>query len=335
MFVRQILSLVLVLCFCLQAKAEDVVKVGMLKLVSSAPLFIGMEKGFFQQEGIKCEPIYFSSAQPISTALASKDLDVAATGITAGLYNLIGSKIKMRIVADKGREKQGFRLTAIMISNEEWQKGTKKLSQLRGAKIGVTQIGSTFHYILGRLLEMEGLSLGDVEVVPMGGLKNVMDAITSNQIQAGFVVQPYVSLMEENGKGKVLLWVSDKVNYQIAAIVYGEKMLSNNPLGTAFMRAYIKGTRYYYDNALLPVQENRVEKAEEIISIIEKYTGVNKELIRKGLNYNDPEGKLDLEDISTQLDWLYKQGLLKYNLKVEDVVDQTFIEGILKTSTKR
>jgi NitT/TauT family transport system substrate-binding protein len=40
------------------------VKVGVLKLTSSAPIFIGVEKGFFQEFGITPELVYFQAAHP-------------------------------------------------------------------------------------------------------------------------------------------------------------------------------------------------------------------------------------------------------------------------------
>ena len=61
------------------------VSLGMLRLTSSAPLFIAMDKGYFKEEGIEIEPQWFDAAQPIAVATASSKVDVGATGITAGL----------------------------------------------------------------------------------------------------------------------------------------------------------------------------------------------------------------------------------------------------------
>lgn len=88
------------------------VSLGMLRLTSSAPLFIAMDKGYFKEVGIEIDPQWFDAAQPIAVATASSKVDVGATGITAGLYNMAAKGQKLFIVADKGREQKGFSSSA-------------------------------------------------------------------------------------------------------------------------------------------------------------------------------------------------------------------------------
>ena len=143
------------------------VKVGVLKLTSSAPIFVGVEKGFFKEFGVEPELVYFQAAAPIATALAAGQLDVGATGLTAALYNIVLGGEKLWIVADKGREWPGYPLVAIVVQKELWDGGLRSIRDLKGKRIGVTQLGSTFHYHIGNILEKEGLALADVRIVPL------------------------------------------------------------------------------------------------------------------------------------------------------------------------
>lgn len=300
------------------AEALTTVKVGMLKVSSSAPLFVGLEKGFFQAEGIKVEPVWFKAAQPIALALASGDIDIGATGLTAGLYNAVAQGTKITVVADKGREWPGYRLCALMVDANLAKSGVKNLAQLKGKRIGITQMGSTFHYMLGNLLEKKGLSLKDIKLVPLGGLGTMRDALVSHQIDAAFVVQPHVSPLEKENLAEVLLWVGDQLPYQLGGIFLGEKMMKNRSLAVSFLKGYIRSCRYYHDNGLL---KKVGIPGPDLLALVARYTEEKPEDVAAGLPYIDPNGNLYSEDIQKQIDWYHTQGLLTRRLTAGEIMD--------------
>src|SRR5262245_2342519 len=117
------------------AEAQQKVKVGVLKLTSSAPVFLGVEKGHFKEFGIEPELVYFQAAAPIATALAAGQIQVGATGLTAALYNIVLGGEKIWIVADKGREWPGYPLVGIVVQKELWDGGLKSIRDLKGKRI--------------------------------------------------------------------------------------------------------------------------------------------------------------------------------------------------------
>jgi NitT/TauT family transport system substrate-binding protein len=297
------------------------VKVGVLRLSSTAPIFIGMDKGFFESEGIKVEPVWFKAAAPIAVAMASGDIDVGATGLTAALYNSIAQGMKITVVADKGREWPGYKLTAIIVNPEQWKAGVRDLKDLKGKRVGITQIGSTFHYILGNLLEKRGMSLNDVKVVPLGSVASMRDTVITHQIESAFLVQPHVTAVEKNQTANVLLWAGDHLPYQIATNFYGEKFMKNRQTAVAFMKGYIRSCRYYYDYALA---RKEGPQYQEIISLISKYTEEKPEAVALALPYMDRNGELYAEDIQKQLDWYERNGMISKKMASSEMVDLSF-----------
>jgi NitT/TauT family transport system substrate-binding protein len=297
------------------------VKVGALRLSSTAPIFIGMDKGFFEAEGIKVEPVWFKAAAPIAVAMASGDIDVGATGLTAALYNSIAQGMKITVVADKGREWPGYKLTAIIVNTEQWKAGVRDLKDLKGKRVGITSIGSTFHYILGNLLEKRGMSLSDVKVVPLGSVASMRDTVITNQIESAFLVQPHVTAVEKDGKANVLLWAGDHLPYQIAANFYGEKFMKNRSAAVAFMKGYIRSCRYYYDFALM---KKEGPQYQEIINLISKYTEEKPEAVVLALPYMDRNGELYAEDIQKQLDWYERNGMVSKKMAGSEIADLSF-----------
>ena len=310
------------------ARNDSKLRIGLLKLSSSAPIFIGLSKGFFKDEGLDMDVQWFQAAQPIAVATASNKIDIGATGITASLFNMIAGGQKLLIVADKGREYKGFSSSAVVVTTDLWNKGVHKIKDLKGKRLGITQTGSTFHYMIGRLLEAKGLSLNDVELVPLGSIGAVIASLQSKQIDAAIVNEPNTSQAIRDGYAKLITQVGDVIDYQTSAIFFSSDLLKNDrELAIKFLKAYIKSTRYYYDAALT---KKPGEHFDEVVDIIAKYTGSPVDNIKAALPYMDRNGKLLSKDIQTQIDWYLSHKMIEQSIDSKDVVDTTLWNEALK-----
>ncbi len=265
--------------------ADPKVKIGVLKLSSSAVLFLGVEKGFFKDYGIEPELVYFQAAAPIATALAAGQIDVGATGLTAALYNIVLGGEKLWIVADKGREWPGYPLTALIVQKELFDSGAiKTVGDLKGKRIGVTQLGSTFHYHLGNVLEKHGLSLNDVKVVPLQAMPAALEALRGKQVDAIALAQPFPARAEAEGFGKILAWGGDLFPWQTATVFYSNKLAADKTRAVNFMKGYVKASRYYFDNVLVQKDGHIVPGPhyDEIVALTAKYTGATPAVVRVG-----------------------------------------------------
>ena len=110
---------------------------------------------------------------------------MGATGLTAALYNIVLGGEQIWIVADKGREWPGYPL--IGHRGPEGAVGRRacaSIADLKGKRIGVTQLGSTFHYHIGNILEKNGLKLADVKIVPLQAMPATVEALKGKQVDA-------------------------------------------------------------------------------------------------------------------------------------------------------
>ena len=308
---------------CGTGQKSDKVSIGLLKLTSSAPIFIGIEKGFFKEEGLDLDVQWFEAAQPIAVATASNKIDVGATGITASLFNMVGSGQLLTLVADKGREHSGYSSSAIVVRKDLWEQGLRNIGDLKGKRIGITQTGSTFHYMIGRLLEAKGLTLNDVEIVSLGKISSLMASLQSGQVDAVILNEPNISKVEAADYGKTLSQVGDAMDYQTSAIFFSPKLAKDKSLGEKFLKGYIRSTRYYYD-AVLNLQNGKIVPGEnyaEVVNIIANYTGVPVEDVKSGLPYIDRDGKLLSSDIQTQIDWYASHKMIDKPINSSQIVN--------------
>ncbi len=324
-----IMGLVLALCVTVPVSAQgpQKVKLGVLKLTSSAVLFLGVERGYFKEFGIDPELVYFQAAQPIAVALASGDIDVGATGLTAGLYNIVAGGVPIWIVADKGREWPDYNLTALVVRKDLHDNGVRTMKELKGRKIGVTQIGSTFHYNVGRYLEKEGMAPGDVELVPLQALPALNDALAAKRVDAVATAEPFVSRLEASGAGVTIVQTGDTFPWQIATVMYSAKFAKDRKAAVAFMKGYAKSSRAYYDAVLA---KKSGPAFDEVVALTAKYTGASPDLIRKGFPYQDRDGRLMPGDVGRQTAWWHAQKLIKAPIPEKDIVDESFLREALK-----
>jgi NitT/TauT family transport system substrate-binding protein len=322
-----VLALALLAAIPVGAQGPHKIKLGVLKLTSSAVLFLGAEKGYFKQFGVEPELVFFQAAQPIAVALASGDIDVGATGLTAGLYNIVAGGVRIWIVADKGREWPDHNLTALLVRKDLYDNGVRTMRELKGRKIGVTQIGSTFHYNIGRFLEKEGMAPGDVELVPLQALPALNDALAAKRVDAVATAEPFVSRLEAAGAGVTIVRTGDTFPWQIATVMYSDKFAKDRKHAVAFMKGYARSSRHYFDAVLA---KKSGPAFDEVVAITAKYTGANPELIRKGFPYQDRDGRLMPGDVGRQTTWWHAQKLVKAPVPEKDIVDETFLREALK-----
>src|SRR5699024_6185458 len=96
-----------------KTEEKNCVDLVMIKLTSSDPLFIAIEKGFFEEENIEVNVEWFDAAQPIAVATTGGSIDVGATGITASLYNMVAGGEDLLIVAE---DRKSTRLNSSHVS---------------------------------------------------------------------------------------------------------------------------------------------------------------------------------------------------------------------------
>src|SRR5438874_821105 len=308
----QVLVMLAALACAGYAHAQDRPRVGVLKLTSSAPIFVGVEKGFFKEFGVAPELVYFQAAAPISTAVAAGQIDVGATGLTAATYNIVLGGEKMWIVADKGREWPDHRLTAIVVRKDLYEAGVRRVGDLKGKRIGITQLGSTFHYQIGNILEKDGMSLKDVSIVPLQAMAAALEALRGKQIDAVILPQPFPGRAEADGFGRIIAWGGDLFPWQIATVFYSRKFAADRVRAVNFMKGYVKSSRHYYDAVLSGGQGAAYD---EVVAVTARYTAAPEAVIKLGLPYQDRSGRLWVEDIARQMTWWQRHGFIKATIR--------------------
>jgi NitT/TauT family transport system substrate-binding protein len=329
-FARLALAGLLAMTVIGAARADELLKakVGVLRLSSSAPVFIAQDKGYFKDAGLDVELKFFDAAQPIAVATASGDVDFGVTAFTAGLYNLAGKGV-LKVIGGMSREKAGFPLIGYFASNNAYAAGLKTPRDLAGKRVAVTQVGSSFHYSLGLLADKYGFKLSDVKVLPLQSLSNAAAALKGETVDAALLpVSTARKLMDDNG-AKLLGWVGDETPWQLGAVFASPKTLANKALVTKLLGALQRADREYHDVILAQVKDGNApinEATKPLLEIIAKYTNLPVEQVVGNCAYIDFDGKLDVKNVANQIDWLQGQGFVDKGFDADAIIAKDYVK---------
>jgi NitT/TauT family transport system substrate-binding protein len=322
------LALVLTAVFSFAAgatRAKEQVRIGVLKLSSAAPLFLAKDRGYFEQEGIDADLKFFDAAVPIAVAAVSGDIDIGFTGFTAAFYNLAG-KGGLKVIAGTAREAPGFQNTAYVVSKRAYDAGLRTLADLPGHSVGITQVGSTFHYSLGLIADKLKFDLATVRVVPLQSLPNVAAAIKGGQLDAALTAATTITPVVASGDAVVLGWVGDETPWMLGCVVASAAAIEKQRSQIEkVLAAYRRGAEEYTRVLLQRSADGEFTRSPEgdvMLAVIAKYTGQQTEQLRIGLSVIDPA--LDTADIARQVAWFKRQKMIDADVDATKIVDKSF-----------
>jgi NitT/TauT family transport system substrate-binding protein len=310
------------------AQTAQKAKVGVLRLSSSAPVFIAQDKGWFKEAGLEIELKFFDAAQPIAVAVTSGDVDFGVTAFTAGLYNLAG-KGTLKVIGGMSREKAGYPLIGYFASSNAYAAGLKTPKDLAGKRVAVTQVGSSFHYSLGLLADKYGFKLSEVKVLPLQSLSNAAAALKGETVDAALLPVSTARKLIDDGGAKLLGWVGDETPWQLGAVFASPKTLADKALVAKFLSVLARADREYHDVILAAMKDGTApinEQTRPLLGIIAKYTNLPVEQVVGNCAYIDPEGRLDVDNVANQISWLQEQGFVDKGFSVDAIIAKEYVK---------
>jgi len=315
-----------------RAHAAEKITIAALPFVSSAPLFIAKERGYYADEGLAAEFRFFRAAQPVAVAIASGDADFGVTAFTAGFFNLAG-KGALKVVGAQSREQPGYEFSGYLVSNRAYDAGFTTPEDFAGHTLGMTTTGSSFHYMIGRLIDHFGWPDDAVTLRPLQSVPNMISAVKTGQVDAIILPAHIVKPLDAAGAAHIVGWVHEYTPYQLGGLFTSTTNVEERrPLVEKFIAAYQRAATDYHEAMnRLDDEGNRVfgDDAEAIVEILMDYVGPNPtpEKIKNGAPYIDPKGRLDVGDVHEQIGWYQSKGLVDRSVQPDRIIDLSFVDG--------
>ena len=303
-------------------------KIGVLRIASQAPFFMGVEKGYFHEAGIEAELVFFDAAVPATLAIASRDVDLAVIGFTPAFFTLayFGGMV---VIAGHSRELPGFPNTGVFASNKAWDEGVRTMADLKGRVIGLTTIGSTNHYAVARIGEKYGFDVNENHLVPAQGLGNLAAMLMGNQVDVASGAGTAFMGLIVKGQAHVIGWAGDEISWQSTGLASHPRVIKEKRAALqAIIDTYERGAAEYSAVLLDKNGDGTYKdpaKAEELLALISRWTSVPPNAIAQSLAYID--SRLDVGSIYEMVDWYRNQRMIEKETDPAKFIDLSFVEG--------
>ncbi|MGE5677632.1 MAG: ABC transporter substrate-binding protein, partial [Pseudomonadota bacterium] len=204
----------------------------------------------------------------------------------------------------------------------------KDYKDMKGMKVAIASLGSINELFVQKALEKGGLTKDDITFVVVDSFPDMLTAVANGNAEATMQIEPLITKGVSEG---ILEWWRDPDEYakgeEISVLMYSPNFSKDTELGKLFMIAYLQGVRAYND-AIVTGDKDR----DKIIDILTETTFVNDpEIFRNmkppGLN---PDGYVLSEGVIADQKWYMKQGLVKNEVDINKLIDNSYVESALK-----
>jgi NitT/TauT family transport system substrate-binding protein len=249
--VRLFLSAVFMAVFAMNGRAIAAdpplakLRVGVIPIYDTMPLWIGKDAGIFKAEGIDVELVRTTGGATAIPAMAGGSLDI--------VYSDVGSILKAaqqglpaKVVAPAG--------TVTLANGARFMSSANgpvnQLTDMKGKRLAVNQLKNIVNLYAMAALEAAGVVPDSYNVIELP-YPQMPDALLNGQVDMIYEVDPFVTILRSSGKARDLGSPTHVIHPQlrIAGYVAVDRWLkANADLARRFQRAYARAAEYTMNN---------------------------------------------------------------------------------------
>ncbi|WP_428912502.1 ABC transporter substrate-binding protein [Niallia sp. Krafla_26] len=308
------------------SKDSDLEKVRVAEVTRSvfyAPLYVAVEQGFFEEEGLEVEVTTVWGGDKTMTALISDGADIALVGSETSIYvSSQGSTDPIINFAQLTQTDGTFLVSREKIEDFSWDmlKDSDFLGQRKG---GMPQMVGEF------VLKQHGIHPhNDLNLIQNIDFANIANAFISGTGDFVQLFEPQASMFEKEGRGYIVAsFGTESGHVPYTTFMTKESYLTeNDETVEKFTTAIYKAQQWVYENS-----------STDTAKLIEKYfADTDLEIIESSIErYKSQESfatnpVLDEEEWENLQNIMDEAGELPERIDYEELVNTEFAEKVMK-----
>ncbi len=281
-------------------------KVGVIPIADVAPLYLGMDKGFFEEEGLKISPQLAEGGAAIVPSVVSGDYQIGFSNTTSLI--IAGSKkLPIQIISQGvlGGTGPDDAWDGVMVPKGS---DVKDIKDLEGKTVAVNTLNNVSQVVVNTALEKAGGDPKKVKYVEVP-FPDMNAALESGRVDAAFEVEPgYSGGLAAGSKSVSNAYEEMAPNYTVATYFASKQYIGESrDVVDRFVRAMQKSLDYASSHD------------DEARAIVGTYTEIPQEVIDK---MKLPVWKSDLNEptIEQTIEAATKYGFIDEAPSLDDLI---------------
>ncbi|HET9914515.1 MAG TPA: ABC transporter substrate-binding protein [Anaerolineales bacterium] len=302
-------SLVIFLSACAPQTPVGTLKIAVLPIIDTLPMYVAQQEGLFTKHGVNVELIPVASAPERDQLLAAGGSD-GTINETLAVMLFNKENVQMQVVRYALRPTEGNGHFFILASA---QSGISSVDGLKGVEIGVSQ-GTVIEYVTERLLQAEGFTADEIKTIAVPKIPDRMALLASGQLKAGVMPDPLAALVVSQG-GVIVADDSSHPEYGFSVISFRKQVIDAKPESVkAFLAAIEEATTLVNAD---PAKYKSVLSEQKIVPqpLIENYQ----------VPVFPAAGVPTADEWQDALNWLKEKGILTVDVSYQDSVNSTLL----------
>jgi NitT/TauT family transport system substrate-binding protein len=221
--------------------------VGLIPIADVAPLYLGINQGFFEEENMTIETQFAEGGAAIVPSVISGDYQIGFSNTTS-LIIAATQNVPLQIISQGvlGGATSDEAWDAVMVAKDSTIRSPQ---DLEGKTIAVNTLQNIGPVTINTALDKEGVDYSTVKYVEVP-FPEMIPALGAGDVDAVFVVEPFVTQGKAEGARTILLpYVQTTPNLTVATYFASRQYIEeNSDIVDRFVRAMNKSLEYAQEN---------------------------------------------------------------------------------------